>query len=172
MTEPTRWDIVVRLTHWTIAFLFLANFFVVEEGSDIHEWAGYALLVALGIRLLWGMVVDSPAALRQFLPSVSKALAHLREVFQTHKDDHLGHNPAGAMMVWALWTLLILTSVSGILMETDRFWGEEWLEEVHEVLANMTLAAVIVHVSAVVIMSRLTGRNYLSGMTWLTRSKD
>ncbi len=54
MTEPTRWDIVVRLTHWTIAFLFLANFFVVEEGSDIHEWAGYALLVALGIRLLWG----------------------------------------------------------------------------------------------------------------------
>ncbi len=75
-------------------------------------------------------------------------------------------------MVWALWTLLILTSVSGILMETDRFWGEEWLEEVHEVLANMALAAVIVHVSAVVIMSRLTGRNYLSGMTWLTRSKD
>ncbi|MDF2185266.1 cytochrome b/b6 domain-containing protein [Grimontia hollisae] len=165
MTEPTRWDIVVRLTHWTIAILFLANFFVLEEGSVIHEWAGYALLVTLGIRLLWGLVTDSPAALRRFPPSVSQALAHLREVFHTQKDEHSGHNPAGAIMVWLLWSLLIFTCISGFLMETDRFWGEDWLKWIHEVLANITLAMVIIHVSAVIFMTRLTGRNYLAGMT-------
>jgi len=36
----------------------------------------------------------------------------------------------------------------------DYFWGEAWLEDLHAVLADVTCAAVVIHVSAVLIMQR------------------
>ncbi|EGQ9783419.1 cytochrome b/b6 domain-containing protein [Vibrio vulnificus] len=164
MTNTFKWDWVVRATHWTVAVLFFANFFVLEEGSEWHHWAGYLILLSLSLRLAWGLVVESPARLTRFLPSVSGALVHLKEVVRNRQDKHLGHNPAGAVMIWLLWSLLIATAGSGWLTESDLFWGEEWLEEVHEVLANLTLVAVAVHVSAVIFMSKWNRKNYLKSM--------
>ncbi|HDY7420985.1 TPA: cytochrome b/b6 domain-containing protein [Vibrio vulnificus] len=164
MTNTFKWDWVVRATHWTVAVLFFANFFVLEEGSEWHHWAGYLILLSLSLRLAWGLVVESPARLTRFLPSVSAALAHLKEVVSNRQDKYLGHNPAGAVMIWLLWSLLIATAGSGWLTESDLFWGEEWLEEVHEVLANLTLVAVAVHVSAVIFMSKWNRKNYLKSM--------
>ncbi|HDY7838387.1 TPA: cytochrome b/b6 domain-containing protein [Vibrio vulnificus] len=164
MTNTFKWDWVVRATHWTVAVLFFANFFVLEEGSEWHRWAGYLILLSLSLRLAWGLVVESPARLTRFLPSVSAALAHLKEVVSNRQDKHLGHNPAGAVMIWLLWSLLIATAGSGWLTESDLFWGEEWLEEVHEVLANLTLVAVALHVSAVIFMSKWNRKNYLKSM--------
>ncbi|AMG10374.1 cytochrome b/b6 domain-containing protein [Vibrio vulnificus] len=164
MTNTFKWDWVVRATHWTVVVLFFANFFVLEEGSEWHHWAGYLILLSLSLRLAWGLVVESPARLTRFLPSVSAALVHLKEVVSNRQDKHLGHNPAGAVMIWLLWSLLIATAGSGWLTESDLFWGEEWLEEVHEVLANLTLVAVAVHVSAVIFMSKWNRKNYLKSM--------
>ncbi|HAT7739064.1 TPA: cytochrome b [Vibrio vulnificus] len=164
MTNTFKWDWVVRATHWTVAVLFFANFFVLEEGSEWHHWAGYLILLSLSLRLAWGLVVESPARLTRFLPSVSAALAHLKEVVSNRQDKHLGHNPAGAVMIWLLWSLLIATAGSGWLTESDLFRGEEWLEEVHEVLANLTLVAVALHVSAVIFMSKWNRKNYLKSM--------
>ncbi|EJU9787043.1 TPA: cytochrome b [Vibrio vulnificus] len=164
MTNTFKWDWVVRVTHWTVAVLFFANFFVLEEGSEWHHWAGYLILLSLSLRLAWGLVVESPARLTRFLPSVSAALAHLKEVVSNRQDKHLGHNPAGAVMIWLLWSLLIATAGSGWLTESDLFWGVEWLEEVHEVLANLTLVAVALHVSAVIFMSKWNRKNYLKSM--------
>ncbi|EGR8989146.1 cytochrome b/b6 domain-containing protein [Vibrio vulnificus] len=164
MTNTFKWDWVVRATHWTVAVLFFANFFVLEEGSEWHHWAGYLILLSLSLRFAWGLVVESPARLTRFLPSVSAALTHLKEVVSDRQDKHLGHNPAGAVMIWLLWGLIIATAGSGWLTESDLFWGEEWLEEVHEVLANLTLVAVAIHVSAVIFMSKWNRKNYLKSM--------
>ena len=60
--------------------------------------------------------------------------------------------------------LIIATGVSGWLMVSDMFWGEEWLEETHEVLANLTFIAVAVHLSAVILMSKWNRKNYIQSM--------
>ncbi|WP_325205834.1 cytochrome b/b6 domain-containing protein [Vibrio sp. 03_296] len=138
--------------------VFCLNFFVLEEGSEWHHWAGYLILLSLSLRFAWGLVVESPARLTRFLPSVSAALTHLKEVVSDRQDKHLGHNPAGAVMI-AIVGLIIATAGSGWLTESDLFWGEEWLEEVHEVLANLTLVAVAIHVSAVIFMSKWNRKN-------------
>ncbi|MBE3668614.1 cytochrome b [Vibrio navarrensis] len=164
MTNTFKWDWVVRATHWMVALLFFANFFALEEGSDLHKWAGYLILLSVAIRLLWGLVVQSPARLSRFLPSPSAAVSHLKEVLSERQDKHLGHNPAGAVMIWLLWGLIIATGVSGWLMVSDMFWGEEWLEETHEVLANLTFIAVAVHLSAVILMSKWNRKNYIQSM--------
>jgi len=164
MTKPYVWDIIVRLTHWTVAALFLANYIVTKPGGETHEWVGYIVLFALAIRLLWGLVVNSPARLSSFKPSVPQAITHLKEVLQTKSDEHQGHNPAGAVMIWAMWICLIVTAVSGWSTQLDMFWGEKWLEQFHEFFANLTMFAVAVHISAVIFMSHWTKRSYLKSM--------
>lgn len=54
MAKPYTWDLFVRVTHWLVAALFLANFFAIEEGSDLHEWVGYVVMGAIILRLGWG----------------------------------------------------------------------------------------------------------------------
>jgi len=164
MTKPFVWDTVVRLTHWTVAVLFLSNYFVTEEGSDSHEWVGYVVLATIAIRLLWGLITKSPARLTAFKPSISNAIVHLMQILQTKSDNHQGHNPAGAIMIWTMWFCLIMTGLSGWSTQLDMFWGGEWVEELHEFFANFTMLAVTVHISAVIFMTHWTKRSYVKSM--------
>ncbi|WP_432451946.1 MULTISPECIES: cytochrome b/b6 domain-containing protein [unclassified Agarivorans] len=166
MTKHYVWDWLVRLTHWTVAILFLSNFLLLEEGSELHQWAGYGVLAAIATRLVWGLITRSPARLSTFRPSIAAGIAHLKEVLVSRQDQHHGHNPAGALMIWLMWFLLIATGLSGWATQTDLFWGEEWLEKVHGLLADLCMIAVAIHVSAVIIMTKITGNPYLNGILW------
>ncbi|MBY5982115.1 cytochrome b/b6 domain-containing protein [Ferrimonas balearica] len=165
MTGIYTWDRVVKSTHWLVAILFLANYFALEEGSSPHQWAGYIILLSLGIRFVWGMITNSPARLSRFPPSIRGALTHLREVYQTRSDRHEGHNPAGAIMIWIMWAGLVATALSGWSLEYSPWAEQEWLEEVHETFANITLMAVTIHISAVILMTKITGKRYIRSMT-------
>ena len=149
------WDPIVRLSHWLVAALFLSNYWLLEEGDPPHEWAGYALLVTVLTRILWGFIGSRNARLTSFLPTPSRVAAHLRDI-RKRPPLYQGHNPLGGLMVIFLWLMLMLTAVSGWLQTTDRYWGEPWFEQLHELAANTVMAAVVLHVIAVLIMARLT----------------
>jgi cytochrome b len=164
MTSEFKWDWVVKATHWTVAGLFFTNFFITSPGSDTHEMAGYIVIAAIVIRLLWGLITHSPARLSRFAPSIPSAIEHLKEVLHERKDNHKGHNPAGAIMIWVMWPLILGTAISGWSMETDMFWGVGWVKEIHETLASLTMLAVTIHVSAIIVMTKLVKKNYLKSM--------
>ena len=65
----------------------------------------------------------------------------------------IGHNPAGGAMVLALIATLGGACVTGYMMTTDAFWGIGWVEDLHEVLANGTLALVFLHLAGVLLAS-------------------
>ncbi len=162
------WDKWVRFTHWSVAFLFIINYAITEAGSEIHQWIGYSIGILVISRLIWGLFVDSPARLSRFLPSVPKALQHIREVLDEKKDDHIGHNPAGAVMIWLLWSGIITLAATGYLIE-NLANTPDWLYGLHEVVANLTFFAALIHVSAVILMSKITGRSYLKSMKPLAK---
>lgn len=161
---PNSWDWFVKLTHWVVAILFVMNYFVLEPGLFNHRMVGYALLGVVVARLLWGLIAPNAARLSRFKPSIAQALAHFKTVIATHQDEHQGHNPAGAIMVWTLWGGLILTGLTGWATQLDLPVDFRVIKEVHELFANLTFAAVCIHVIAIIWMTKLTGRRYIQDM--------
>lgn len=143
------WDPLVRVFHWSLAALFLGNF-LTEEGDALHRWMGYAVLALIGIRLLWGFVGTRHARFADWVPRPAQVSAYLRERLAGRSRRRLGHNPAAAVMILALLAGVSLVGLTGWLQTTDAFFGVEWLEEVHEVLAYGVLALVGLHVAAAI----------------------
>lgn len=149
------WDPVVRLFHWSLVACVLLNQFVLEAGETPHRWVGYAATALVGLRLLWGVIGSHHARFADWWPTPARLRAHVRGLLAGQPDDHPGHNPLGALMMLALMALVLALGVTGWLQGTDAFFGEEWLQELHEGLANTLLMAAGVHAAAALVMGRL-----------------
>ena len=158
------WDPLVRLTHWSVALLVFGNF-VNESGSRTwHRYAGYACVVLVLARMLWGRVGNGHARFSRWRPTISGVSVYLRVMLAGNPPRYLGHNPLGACMVLLLWALLIGLGCTGWMMGLDAFWGDEWLQDLHEVLAYTLLGCVAIHVSAAVAMSIRHRENLVKAM--------
>lgn len=149
------WDPVVRLFHWSLVACVLLNQFVLEAGETPHRWVGYAATALVGLRLLWGVIGSHHARFADWWPTPARLRAHVRGLLAGQPDDHPGHNPLGALMMLALMALVLALGVTGWLQGTDAFFGEEWLQELHEGLANTLVMAAGVHAAAALVMGRL-----------------
>jgi cytochrome b len=47
----------------------------------------------------------------------------------------------------------VLVGLTGWLYTTDRYWGVEWVEELHETLSNLLFLFVALHILGVVFTS-------------------
>ena len=147
------WDLFVRVFHWSLAALFVVAYATGDEIERVHIAAGYAIAGLLALRVVWGFVGPRHARFRNFVRPPREVASYLRDVMLLRAPRYLGHNPAGGAMIVALIAMLAFTCLTGIMMTTDLFWGAKWVEDVHEVLANATLALVALHVIGVLIAS-------------------
>jgi cytochrome b len=157
------WDPIVRVLHWSLAAAVLINF--VNEGGDTwHRWEGYAALGLVLTRIIWGFIGSQHARFSDWFPTPSRLLPYLRGMLKGQPKRYLGHNPAGAVMMLFLLTMVLGMGLTGYLMGTDAFWGEEWLEELHEVMAYTLLTGVGLHVLAAIVESRRHHENLPAAM--------
>lgn len=157
------WDPFVRVFHWTLLIAF-AVAYLVEEPLTVHVWAGYVVGALVAARIVWGFVGPTHARFSDFIYSPASAFAYVRDLVRMRGKRYLGHSPAGGYMVVLLLVLLVATGALGLVV----YGGEhnagplagivaeataEELEEWHELLANITLACIILHVAAVIFAS-------------------
>jgi cytochrome b len=116
VTAPSLWDPVVRLTHWGIAISVLLNAIVTEGGSLPHVSLGWLGLALLLLRVIWGVLGPAEARFSAFPPNPAAALRHLREVLRGKPRPHRSHNPAGALMAYALWATVATVTLTGLVM--------------------------------------------------------
>jgi cytochrome b len=168
----TIWDPVVRIFHWTTAALFIANYWLLEAGEAAHRWAGYAVAALLIVRIAWGFVGSTNARFASFLPTPARLRRHWQQLHSRRFNAVDGHNPAGALMILFMLLLLAVTATSGWMQGLDRFWGEDWVEQLHQIAANTLMVAVVIHVGAVVVMSRYTRLSLIRAMITGRRTVD
>ncbi|MCX5513109.1 cytochrome B [Kaistia algarum] len=147
------WDPVVRLFHWTIVTACILNLFILEAGETAHRFVGYVVAIALTLRFLWGFAGPRHARFADFFPTPRRLIPYLRDLRRGREPRHVGHNPAGAVMMLLLMSLLASLCLTGWMMGLDAFWGEEWLEELHGALANGILVLALVHAGAAIVES-------------------
>lgn len=180
MTETVRvWDPVVRIFHWGLVVAFAVSWLSAEELQPLHEISGYVVAALIAVRLIWGFIGTRYARFTQFLRGPSTTFRYLSETVSGREARYIGHNPAGAVMIVAILVTLSGTAFTGWLMaepgrqaflpdlpqitstafaDEDEYGeyggeGEEVLEELHEVLANVMLVLIALHVGGVVLAS-------------------
>lgn len=157
------WDPLVRVFHWSLAGLFLANFFT-EGGEATHRWLGYTALILIAVRFVWGWIGTRYARFSDWVPSPRSVHSYLRERLHGRSRRRLGHNPGAAVMILMLLGGVLLVGLTGWLQTTDTFFGTPWLEDLHEVLAYGVLVLVGMHVLAAVGESVHYGENLIAAM--------
>ncbi len=171
------WDLPTRLFHWLFALSFVVTWITGDSDTyrDLHVFMGYLMLGLLGFRLVWGLVGSRYARFRAFLFSLGQAFRYLANTLTRTAPRHIGHNPAGAWAVYLMLTLGLLVSISGILVlggeeqhgiasSFTLYAGGETLKELHEALASVMLAVVIVHLAGVAVESWLHQENLVKAM--------
>ncbi|HEX5312837.1 cytochrome b/b6 domain-containing protein [Aquabacterium sp.] len=161
MTQ-TVWSPLVRLTHWGVAALVLFNLF--NETGRIHRWGGYAAAALVVCRLLYGLLRPDhdPASIR--IPGPAALKEHLKAMGQKTLTPSHGHNPVGMWAALIMWALILALGITGWMSQLDRYWGEEWLEELHEGFADVLMGVVVVHWLGVISMSLLLKQNLVRAM--------
>jgi len=166
------WDPLVRSTHWLVASSVLANLIVLENGEFPHRWVGYGACVIVLIRTVWGFIGTQHARFSDWFPKPSILLPYLRLLIKGREPRMLGHNPAGAVMMLFMWTLIFGLGVTGFLMGTDVYFGEEWLQDLHSLLSNMLWGCAGVHVLAALVVSWKHKENLVSSMITGRKRED
>lgn len=189
-----RWDPVVKVTHWSIVAAILANALLTEEGSGPHIWIGYALAAVLALRLFWGLIGPAEARFSAFPPSLHRAFGHVRDIRAGSNGVHRSHNPLGALMVYAIWTVLGVIIASGIAIAgppstafldqaerpseagqhavVERGDGDRGAKgeeegiwgEVHETAVNLLYILIVLHLAGVAFETRRSGKEILLAM--------
>ena len=157
------WDLLVRIGHWSLV-TGTALAWLTHEAGQWHEWIGYFVLAVVGVRIVWGMIGSRYARFTQFVRSPACTIEYSRRILAHREPRHIGHNPLGGWMIVALLISITLVGGSGWLYTTEQFWGVQWVEELHEALANIMLGLVALHIGGVVFSSLRHGENLVRAM--------
>ena len=179
------WDPLVRMFHWGLAGSFAIAFLTEDDLLALHVWAGYLILGLIFIRVLWGFVGTRHARWSDFVKQPAEIFTYLKATIRSRAARYLGHNPAGGAMVVALMLSVTLTGLSGLavygaqelsgpmaplLSGLSEGWAHA-LEDIHEVVANLTLLLVLLHLAGVALASLQHRENLVRAMiTGLKRS--
>jgi cytochrome b len=165
------WDLPLRLYHWALAASVLIAWFSANVFDTVHEIAGYTVVGLLVFRLVWGILGGRYSRFERFPRLLAAAPRYLGQIARRQTGRYLGLNPAGAAMTVALLALLAVSSVSGWMQITTRFFGVAWVEMVHTYSSNLVLILVVVHVLGVLLMCALQRENLVRSMITGTKQK-
>lgn len=159
------WDLPVRLFHWSLVLSFVLAYLTAEfHIGFLHTLIGYFLCFLLVARLFWGFAGNQYARFRSFIFSPAETTEYMRSMLRNNPRHYLGHNPAGALMVFALLGLLALIFLTGLVtLATIDFEGPllfliDYVDDetsyavrhLHNWLVNIALVAIPLHLLGVV----------------------
>jgi cytochrome b len=179
VTREKLWDPALRLFHWALAICVGAAWGLGKFGPNImtlHFYFGYAVIALLVFRVVWGLVGPAPARFAHFLYSPATTGRYLSQLFERKPSYWPGHNPLGALSVFALLIVLILQVTTGLVSDPDDYVNVGPLADMvssetvrsatslHNRLAPVILILVVLHLAAIAFYKRYKGENLVLPM--------
>ena len=193
------WDLPTRLFHWLLVIFVIISFVTGNIGGNAmqyHAWGGFAILVLLLFRLVWGFIGSRESRFVTFIQDPSAVIRYVGTLLHRDSPHYLGHNPLGGWSILALLFTLLVQAATGLFANDDIVtegplfdWvgkaTSDWLTKVHKLNQQVIIALVCVHVAAVIfyffykrqnlILPMITGvkpwhdaeAEAASGRTWL-----
>lgn len=116
------WDGPTRLFHWSLVVL-IALAYVTRKGNPDLVWhmrIGYAILILITFRILWGFVGSSTARFRAFAYAPWTALRYGMDFLLRRPRHFLGHNPLGGTVVFIMLGLVAVQGITGLFSYDDH----------------------------------------------------
>ena len=178
------WDPVIRIIHWLLAASVLLNW-LTDSPLWLHTWSGYLAAALMASRVLWGFIGPENARFGRFVRGPYAVFDYLAGLIRFSSQRYIGHSPAGGAMIVALLVMIAATTGTGMAslaamegrgplsavverIPLPRTLGQRrpspLIREVHQVLASVTLALVILHVAGVVLASCVHRENLIVAM--------
>lgn len=157
------WDLPTRLSHWALAIAVTGAWLTGEFGPIDKSWHmrfGYAALVIVAFRILWGFVGGYHARFQALLPKLRGLFAYLATVPKRQPSAHAGHNPLGVLSVIALLGVVAVQATTGLFADDDIFARgplattvtgatRSQLTSIHVQLQYLVLGLVLLHLAAI-----------------------
>jgi cytochrome b len=172
------WDLPVRLFHWVLVLLLVSQVVTGRIGGSLmpfHAYCGYAVLVLVVFRILWGFAGSTHARFVSFLAGPAATARFAMRLFSRKAVPQVGHNPLGGWMVVALILCLGLQAASGLfandgasaqgpLASKVALETSNMLTEFHRWNLKALLVLSGVHVAAVLFHWLVKGENLTTAM--------
>jgi cytochrome b len=143
---------LLKAWHAWLAGAFLVAYVTAgEDAYAIHRFAGYAVLAAIAIRVVAGLLIAAPSPLRLPRPSWRGTRGWIA--------TRTGRHPLFALFAAALLAVIGLAATLGALAD-----GAPWFEDPHETIAEASLWVIAGHIAFVTYM--------YAGKKWLRQMAD
>ena len=168
------WDLPIRAFHWLLVLCIVGSLITVNLGGnamELHAYFGYSVLTLLIFRITWGFVGSTHARFSSFFPNREKILNYL----QGKAPSVLGHNPLGAVSVFALLLVLSVQVFTGLFVDDEiAFQGplEKYvpnrvvsiLSEIHEGNQVVIYTLITIHIAAIIYYKKFKGEDLITPM--------
>lgn len=128
--RPIRvWDLPTRVFHVLLITAVSGLIITGEIGGSLmkfHYWFGYGVLSLLFFRVIWGIWGGHWSRFVNFLPTPSKVRAYMADSRQGVQRVSIGHNPLGALSVFAMLVVLSLQVFSGLMSDDEISNAGPW----------------------------------------------
>lgn len=158
------WDVPTRVFKWlfvaVVAAAWATKKYAVEP-SQWHSWCGYAALVLVIFRVLWGLCGGYTARFSTFVANPRTVARYVWTEIRGHRCHYLGHNPLGGWMTIALLGAVGAQAILGLFSSPADWLAAEGplahtisdpmvtiATRLHRSGINVIMFLVAVHVSA------------------------
>lgn len=158
------WDIPTRIFHWLFVGLIIFSFITGKIGVTAmryHEWSGFAILVLIGFRLVWGFIGGKQSRFSTFVSGPSTVIRYASSMLKKESKQYIGHNPLGGWSIFAMLTSVLIQAGTGLFANDDILTEgplynlvsketSDWLTSIHHLNQKILLVLVVVHIGAVI----------------------
>jgi cytochrome b len=170
MVQRYIWDPFVRIFHWSLAIAFAVAFYTHASEWDrmLHVDAGYVAGLLIISRIIWGTVATGYANFKTFPPNFIKAAKYFYSVVKGNAKHYVGHNPTGALVIYAMLGIGLIAVTSGIMVfENGWIFSATYIDaykSIHHYATWGWLILVGLHVAGVITESILHRDNLILAM--------